>query len=301
MEEELKDNINERSDRLDNIPDEFVQSVSGLQSKISREIQSVVSQLDMEGGQILNTERNFSLIEGLNQRIKDLIFSDEYEKNLTKFISEFNTQAGLSNEYFQILDSGFEVKPIYEQALLSAQKNALSLLSEDAFTQALIIPIKQTLESSITNKVSFSETLTNLRYIIEGDQEIDGRLLSHVKRVAYDSFAASDRSYTNTISVDLGLEFFRYTGGRVQETRCFCGERIGKFFHRKEIENWGDGIGVGSCGYPWQGMNSNTDKATIFIYAGGYNCRHSIAPVSIKSVPSDVIERAKSKGYYKED
>jgi hypothetical protein len=238
-----------------------------------------------------------AIIENINQTIKNTIFTPEYEKSLTSFIGEFNTQAGLSNEYFQIILDDFEVKPVYKSLLKSTQRNAIQLLNDDAFSQVLINPIKETLESSIVNNVSFGDTITNLRYIIEGDETVDGRLISHVKRVAYDSFAVSDRSYTNTIATDLGLEFYRYSGGEIETTRCFCDERAGKYYHRKEIEGWGDGVGVGSCGFPWAGMNTNTDKATIFFYAGGYNCKHSLLPVSAKSVPQEVKDRAKSKGY----
>jgi hypothetical protein len=296
---DLEDLLSDKNERLESVPSKFVSSINGIQNTVSKEIEIVVSQLEMENGNILLTERNMALINSLTKRINDLIFDEVYEKNLTSFIGEFKTQAGLSDQYFSIIGE-FEKKTLYDQILRQTQINAIGLLNEDAFTQALILPIKHTLESSITNNVSFTDTMTNLRYIILGDDEVDGRLMSHVKRVAYDSFAVSDRSYTNTIATDLGLEFYRYTGGKVEETRCFCLERKGKYFHRKEIEGWGEGKGVGECGFPWQGMNSNTDKATIFYYAGGYNCKHSILPVSIKSVPREVIERSISKGYYQE-
>lgn len=293
---DLDDLLSDKNARMESVPASFVYSIEGLQVKISKEIEAVVSQFEMKEGSILLSERNMALMESLSQRIKDLIFDEAYQANLTTFIGEFKTQAQLNNQYFSII-TDFDAKPLYDSVLRQTQRNAIELLSEDAFTQALITPIKQTLESSITNSVSFADTLTNLRYIIEGDGEIDGRLLSHVKRVAYDSFAVSDRSYTNTIANDLGLEFYRYTGGTVDDTRCFCKERRGKYFHRKEIEGWGEGIKVGSCGYPWQGMNANTDKATIFLYAGGYNCKHSVLPVSESSVPDADKERAKSLGY----
>jgi hypothetical protein len=295
----INDFLEEKHDRLDSVPSAFVRSMDGVQARVSREIEDLVSQLEIENGNIVLSEKNMVLINNMEQRLKNLIFDEAYEKNLTSFLSEFKRQAELNNQYFTATIPEFEPSALYESVLKSTQKNALSLLNEDAFTQTLIGPIKQTLEASITNNISFSETLTNLRYLIEGDEEVDGRLMSHVKRVAYDSFAVSDRSYTNTIATDLGLEFYRYSGGKIEDTRCFCAERAGKFFHRKEIEGWGEGKDVGSCGFPWQGMNSNTDKATLFYYAGGYNCKHSILPVSKKSVPQDVIQRAISEGYLK--
>jgi len=296
----IDDILDDKNERMDSVPKAFSNSVSKLEPVIMKDIEDLVSQLEMVDGNLIPSEKNMVLIQNIEQRIKNIVFTEQYEKDLTKFVGEFKKQAGLNNEYFQaILDKDLELKPMYESVLKSSQKNTISLLNEDAFTQKLIQPIQQTLESSITNNVSFTDTLNNLRYIIEGDEEVDGALLAHVKRVAYDSFAVSDRSYTNVISQDLGLEFYRYSGGEIETTRCFCEERRGKYFHKKEIEGWGEGKNVGACGFPWQGMNQNTDKATIFYYAGGYNCKHQILPVSKKSVPKDVIDRAKSKGYVK--
>lgn len=291
--------LDDKNDRLSEVPDAFINSSRGLEKDIMKDIESFVSELETENGVIILNESNMANIENVNKRLKNIVFNAEYEKNLITFVNEFGKQAALSNEYFQTLNVGFELTPLYQTILKSSQRNALSLLNEDAFTQVLIGPLKQTLEASITNQVSFSETLANLRFLIEGDKTIDGRLLSHIKRVAYDSFAISDRSYTNLVANNLGLEFYRYSGGGVKDTRCFCLERKGKYFHKKEVEGWGGGKDVGDCGFPWQGMNTSTDRGTIFFYAGGYNCKHHILPVSEALVPKDVIERNKRNGNFK--
>ncbi len=292
--------IEDKNDRLDSVPSNFVESVKGLEKDITKEIETLVSQLETENGNILLTDKNLSIIDSINKRLKDVIFNQEYEKNLTSFIGEFKTQADLNNEYFQTaVDIDFEPTSMYNNLLKVSQRNAIQLLNEDAFSQALIAPLQASLNAAVTTGQPFTETLSQLRYIIQGDDTVDGRLISHVKRVSYDAFAISDRAYTNTIATDLGLEFYLYSGGKVADTRCFCFERKGKYFHKKEIQNWGDGIGVGDCGKDWQGKNANTDSATIFFYVGGYNCKHSLLPVSIKSVPQTAIQRAKEKGYYK--
>jgi hypothetical protein len=46
-------------------------------------------------------------------------------------------------------------------------------------------------------------------------------------------------------------------------------------------------------------MNRATDSSTIFAYAGGYNCQHSILPVSEAAVPTDTLKEAIAKGFYK--
>ncbi len=291
----------EKFKRLESVPDDLVNNIRASQVEILKDVEDLVSQLETENGVFVFNEKNLSLINSIDQKLKDTVFNDEYIDSVKQFASEFNTQAGLNNAYFTALEPGFSPSPLYEQVLKSTQKNAIDLLGEDAFTQKLINPIKQILESSITNKQSFSDTMNSLRYAIAGDDTIDGSMVSYVKRVAYDSFAVSDRAYTNVIAQDLGLEFYKYAGGVIKDSRCFCIERHGKYYHKKEIEAWGDLKDLGKCntGNGWAGMNAATDKATIFYFVGGYHCLHSLLPVSLKSVPKAVIERNIQSGNYK--
>jgi hypothetical protein len=76
-------------------------------------------------------------------------------------------------------------------------------------------------------------------------------------------------------------------------SREFCDQRHGKYFHRKEVEAWAN--------LSWAGKIQGTNSSNIFIYRGGYHCRHQLIPVSAASVPRSVIERAINEGYYQED
>lgn len=293
----------EKFDRLDSVPEDLVNNVRKSQAEILTEMEKLASQLETENGVFVFSEKNLSIINSIDQKLKDTVFSDEYIDSVKKFAGEFNKQASINNAYFQSIIPDFKPTDIYKTVLRNSQKNALDLLGEDAFTQKLINPLKQILESSITNGQTFAESLKSLRVVIAGDPELetDGALISHVKRVAYDGFAASDRGYTNVIAQDLELEFYRYSGGVIKDSRCFCIERHGKYFHKKEIEEWGMGKNLGKCNIgdgKWAGMNANTDKTTIFYFAGGYNCKHGMLPVSIKSVPKSVIERNIASGNY---
>jgi hypothetical protein len=45
-------------------------------------------------------------------------------------------------------------------------------------------------------------------------------------------------------------------------------------------------------------MMPNTNEDTIFVNAGGYNCQHSILPISTFAVPKEVGLSAFEKGYF---
>jgi hypothetical protein len=282
--------VKEKISRLSEVPETFVNDVVKTQAEVMRDIERIVFGLDREGDVFVLNEKNLSLINSIDDVLKETIFNDEYSEALTS--------------YFVELGVGFEDKDLYKLTMRASQKNAITLLGEDAFSQQLIVPITQTLQESINSSVSFLETMETLRVFIEGNEDVEGKMESYVKRISYDAFSSSDRSYTNVISNDLGLEFFRYQGGEVEDTREFCEERKGKYFHKKEIEGWGKGDKCCGLSWPdsqgkWQGRNVATNSATIFTFAGGYNCKHSIIPVSVKSVPKNVIERAVEAGYYK--
>lgn len=303
----IDDILKNKLERLNSVPEDFINSVAGSENEIIAQISEIVAQLDRENGVFLLNEKNLRLIDSIDQRLKDAVFNDEYVQSLTEFTKQFNAQAKLNNSYFtELLGNGFENSKLYELTLLSSQKNALAVLGEDAFGTQLIGPIKQIIQSSITNGASFTDILKNLNTLVKGDpdQEIDGKFVGYIKRYAKDAFTSGDANYTNVIANDLGLEFGRWMGPKLEDTRDFCKERIGKYFHRKEVEQWGSGNKCCGLSWPdskgnWQGRNSATDKNTIFVLRGGYNCNHNFVPVSTKQVPKEVINRAVSSGYYK--
>lgn len=294
--------IDEKTERLDTVPDKFVINTKKAQTEAFKEVEKLVLQMDSENGLLLMTDKNTAIINSIDKVLKDAVYNDEYIGGLTEYIGEYQKQANLSDKYFIELNVGFD-KESKADTVLASQRNALNVLGEDAFTQTFTAPLSEMLNSSVAANASLLDTMATLREFALGNDEVDGRMVSHVKRIAYDSFAVSDRTYTNAVSNNLGLEFYLYFGGRIEDTREFCAERYGKYFHKKEIEGWGDGKRCCGLSWPqagkWQGMNRLTNKSTIFTLAGGYNCKHSINPVSIKSVPKNVIQRNIDNGNYK--
>lgn len=88
----------------------------------------------------------------------------------------------------------------------------------------------------------------------------------------------------------LSAEWFKYVGRPIDDTRPFCRERAGQFFHRKEIESWGS--------LTWEGQIEGTNSSNIFSFAGGWGCRHIISPVSEFIIPKDVLLRNIENGNY---
>ena len=300
--------LQDKIDRLKSVPDDLVSAMGKVENDAMRKVLGLIESLETESGIILNNSFNLSLISAIEQELKGAIFSNSYYKSLANFSSEFQVQASLNNAYFASIIDDFVVLKDFTKVMEASRNSALSLLSEDAFSQALIKPIQDSLLSSVIGGGSITDTLKSIRQIVIGSNDVDGRLISHVKRVAYDAFAIADRQYTQAVGNHHKFEWFQWFGGKVSDSRCFCIEHHGKYFHRKEIEGFGEGLGIGNCSVysskllrnGWQGMNENTTKITIWSYAGGYFCKHSILPVSQFVVPKEVIQRNIDSGNYQE-
>jgi hypothetical protein len=114
--------------------------------------------------------------------------------------------------------------------------------------------------------------------------------LANVKTYAGTTYATAERALTNSIFKDLNWKWFRYVGGEIDTTRTFCEERNGKYFHRNSIAEWAD---EGE----WSGQIEGTNSENIFVFLGGWNCRHSLIPVTIRRVPESIVADARAKGW----
>lgn len=289
-----RDYVRKKVERLESVPDELISGVNKVQSSLADDLVRLMDQLDTVDGKIVLNQKNLALIETISARVNDILFEGRYVDSVKGFITQFPTQADLTNDYFQkafgnLFDK--QEKELFEKLLKQSQKNALSMLGQEAVSAQFIKPMRDILSQSVSTGASFGETVQTLTNFITGTPDMDGKLIRYVKTVAYDGFAQADRSYTEAVSVAIGVEFYRYLGGLLSDSREFCQQRNGNYYHKKEIEAWGQLK-------DWQGRNPNTNSSTIFTLAGGYNCKHSILPVSTTSVPKDVIERNIKKGFY---
>lgn len=294
MAETLLQIIDRKNQRIEDIPEAFQSSVEKLQRRLYNRITELIGQLEVRDGQIVMSEANLLRVQNINDELKQVLNGREYIEAVRKFTNEFDTQKAINDQYFRkAFGSDFNQVGIANQLVRNSQRNAFDLLVGAPAEQNFLIPIRTQLENAVASGASFQDTIKGIRATVEGTEEADGRLLRYSKQVSWDAFALSDRAYTNAIAEDLDIEWFRYSGGLVKDSRCFCENRDRQYFHFKEVEAWGRMEDLGECntGEGWAGMMVGTNESTIFIVAGGYNCRHTLSPVSISIVPRDVIDR----------
>lgn len=302
MAETLLQIIDRKNQRIEDIPEAFQSSVEKLQRRLYNRITELIGQLEVKDGQIVMSEANLLRVQNINDELKRVLNGREYIEAVRTFTGEFDTQKALNDEYFKkAFGSDFKPVPVANRLVVNSKVQAFELLAGAPAEQNFIAPIRAQLEQAVSSGASYSDTIKGIRETVEGTETTDGRLLRYSKQVSWDAFALSDRAYTNAVSEDLDIEWFRYSGGIVKDSRCFCELRDRQFFHYKEIEAWGRGEDLGECNTgdgTWAGQMKGTNEATIFIVAGGYSCRHTLSPVSIVIVPKDVILRNMSNGNF---
>lgn len=293
----LEQLIKEKSKRLNDIPLELQNAVIKQQKEVLNEITLLLNDLDVKDGQFVISKQNIKTIEKINDDLKKVFLNDEYLKSVKEFAKEFDAQAELNNKVIKAGLGEIETPAASLLYIETAKRGSVAaLLNASEFTA----PIYSILETAVINGASLKETINNIRTFAEGNDKVDSKVLSYVKQISNDSFAVADRSYTSIISDYLGNDWFYYSGGEIDTTRCFCEQRVGKYFHYKEIESWGRGENLGDCnigGGRWAGMIAGTNESTIYSYLGGYNCMHSLIPVSEAIVSDSDKERAKKLGY----
>jgi hypothetical protein len=277
----------------------YSEAIVRIQDQLYRKLTGILKDLKTDSeGYILQTQDNRVILRTAESAFDDVIKNSVYQKAVEQTVGVVPDIDKLNEKYFETVSSNF--KP-YRNFIRSLQQQVIRDVNTYALNEGLIVnvkvPLNQILNQNINSGGSFSGMLNQLRTHITGVEGGEGRLLRYSKTFLSDTLFNYSRAYQQAVTSDLGLEFYLYMGGltgakgKQKGSRDFCISRAGKYYHHKEIESWAE--------LNWAGKNKDTTSSSIFILAGGHNCRHSIIPVHELIVPKDVIDRAVDLGYYK--
>lgn len=299
----LRQIIEEKNERLNSVPDEFLSKIERVQKKIFTELLAIIDPLERKGGLLVADSKNLNRITDMIEELRGVLATSEYPEIVTSFVDEFGTQKFLNDEYFKKAFTDFKSSSFADAVLKKSQDDAIQAFLGSPIDKEFLLPIESLLTDAVGSAGSWKDTVQNIRAFTEGEGDYDGKLLRYSKQIAHDRFAISDRSYQNAVNDELKTEWYLYSGSTIETSRCFCVERHQKYYHWKEIRDWGEGKDLGECEYNglWQGAFASTNGTNIFLYAGGANCRHNLLGVSIFDVPPEVIERNIENGNYEPD
>ena len=296
--------ITEKADRLDTVPQDFYDSLAKFEPRLLAKINSLLGKLDTKNDPIKPTAGNLKTVNSILGEIRRFMKTDRYTNIVKNFGSEFDKQAKLTKQLFEEEIGDFKSTPASKGVFESSRDASLLLLVGDSLNKPLFSPIKALMDNAVSQNGLLEDLFANMSVLITGNDDRLGALSSYTSREnnIRDQFSTSDREFTQQSANLQGVEWYFYTGGRVKDTRKFCEARDGKYFHKKEVELWVTneqrGAGNPDPSKKWQGQRPLTTSTTIFSFCGGYNCNHSLMPVSIFKVPKSVIQRNINNGNY---
>jgi hypothetical protein len=279
-------------------PTELIKQIQELQLAIESRMDEALPRVFAKlSDQVIDLASDLSLdpkdrAKSLKELIKlkkdianTIITNAPYQLQVAEVIKGFEMLAELSNEYITLAIGDFKPKKALYEAILEAN----IATTKDALLGAGIrenfgTAIQEVLKDNIAGIGSRSELNKTLRKFIEGSPQDAPFLNRYIKQTTNDAVMTFNSEYIQTIAEDLDVEHYYYQGTLIADSRPFCVSRAGRYFTTDEVMAWPNLKG-------WQGRMSGTNSSTIFIYRGGYNCRHQLWPVS-----KEQYEAAKEKG-----
>jgi hypothetical protein len=290
----------------------FNDSLPKIQKEILADVLDQIKKFDTRNKRITNTVKNIRLLNTIKNRLKKIILTDAYKQEVKEFLKVFTEVSTFQNDYFKEAEKKFTPPKVVKEIKKQTITDTINRLTEAGIGVNVSDKIAELLKQNVTTGVKYSDLAAQLReYILT--TETPGVLERYVKQIATDSVNQYSAQYMNTISGDLGYEWFRYQGKDIKTTRPFCDAMTDrKFFHITEVNDllaakdlyYSSEEGqvkvpiYEKTGLP-HGLIPDTNAENFFIRRGGYNCGHQIFPVIERLVPKDIQERVKATAAYK--
>lgn len=310
---------NDIAKRIKSALSKFDTAIPGLQGKVYKEMLEQIKRLDTKGDRIAVTVKNLSILNSIKGKLNRIILNDDYRGEVKEFAKAFNDVYKLQTQYWQSLETDFKPRPLLKQIRNQSIEDVVKGL-----TQGISANVSDSLigllRTNITAGGTYSELTNQLRESLVRTPASDGILDRYLKTVTVTSINQFNRQYTNIVSSDLNYTWFRYANTEIKTSRGFCQSMCEnhRYFHISQVHELLQGKYLGErmkyidhitgenktveiykrTGLPY-GFIEGTNEANFFTNAGGWNCGHSIQPVNIKQVPSDVRDRVMATAEYK--
>jgi hypothetical protein len=240
-------------------------------------------ELDSEG-HIKQSSANRKVLSDAELVIDELLPGRTFTEIISNTLRAINSINEVNASYFSSVSESFKENRNFIKSLQAQTiKNIESNLLEDGLTVQVKNPLVGILNRNVNSGGQFSGFLEEIRDFVKGNEEVDSRILSYSRTYLSDTLFDYSRAYQEAMTNDLRLDWYLWAGGIQDTSRSVCVEHAGKYFRREEIESIAD--------QNWSGKRPGTTKSSIFIFVGGFNCKHSLIPVHESIVPKEDLER----------
>lgn len=259
----------ERQDFIISKEEELSRRAARVQARVFEEVKEILIKSFQKGDR-------YKVLSDL-ARGERQIYQKYTRPFYTTLARELNQQFGTVQTYFQKL-LGKESKRAESRAK-KAMLNRIGydgrkmvnggLFAEFAKDLSNLKDVKTAAVRAVSSGQSITSFIKQLRTSFIGDDGKLGVLESKVRTALLDVYQQNDRIVVKNIADDVGIKHYIYQGGLMTTSRPFCVARNNRAYTSQEIESWRN--------IDFQGKSTPYDP---FIDAGGYNCRHTLDPIS---------------------
>jgi hypothetical protein len=263
----------------------YARNIIALQDELYESLLLILKKVEVTSeGLIKQNASNRKLLLQAQAVFTTFALSPSFHNALESHLSAIPRINRLNQQYFEVIKETFQpnrnfIKSLQKQAIETVNTQIL----RDGFVAQVKAPLNEILNQNVNSGGSFSGMLDQVRAFVKGGDGLDGRLISYSRGILRDALFNYSRAYQQSVTADLGLKWYSYSGGLIDDSREFCIERAGRFYHEDEIRLW--------ASLEWQGKNRYTTESSIFWLCGGYNCVHQLIPVSDVIVPKADLDR----------
>lgn len=267
------------SSGMDIFADEVLEIQNLIYDRLTTSLKDL--QLDKDGF-VLQNAANRRILYDAQGIVDGLLPGQSLTQTVSNVLTIIPQIEALNAEYFAGISEKFRLNRTFLSLLQDQTVQKIeSTLLQDGLRFSIREPLKDILTQNINTGGSYSGMLGQVRNFIQGDESLDGRLLSYSRGILKDTLFDYSRAFQQSVTADLKLSYYMYAGGIMDKTRPFCAARAGNFYHESEIKKWAD--------QEWEGKRRGTTESSIFIFCGGYNCSHSLIPVHKNIVPKESL------------
>jgi len=290
--------FNDITDRIHEAITRFNKRMPASQRDMLAGIEDELTRLDLKGGKIKTTIANLKIVGSIKNKLLRLVLNDDYLGEVKRFAQAFNDVGRLQSEYWTQIESTFKPRSILKEIRTQAIGDTVSQLTESGIGTNISDNIADILRTNVTTGGSYRDLLGQLRESLTDTQKSDGLLTKYAKTITVTSLNQYSAQVTQSISSDLGYEWYAYQGSDIKTTRPFCDAMTDlRYFHVSQVPSLlaaedlyyiknGEKTKVpiyDKTGLP-NGLIEGTNPENFFIRRGGYNCGHQIRPISERLV-----------------
>lgn len=290
--------------RIDDAISVFIERIPASQTDMLHSLDEQLRKLDLSDGKIKPTVANLRLVSNIKSKLLKVILTDAYKSQVKQFLRAFNDITTLQNQYWKSVEKTFKPSSILKQIKKITVEDTAAKLMEAGMESNVAEPIKQVLNTNITQGGSYRDMQKQIAGMVTTTLEGGvGLLDAYTKRIVIDSVNQYSRNYTQIASSDLGYEWYAYSNTLVETSRPFCkAMRELDYFHISQIPDLleakdlyytkknKDGtterlkVPLNPKTNLPEGMYPGTNVSNFLTLLGGYNCGHQPRPVSANLV-----------------